>query len=918
MAVSTHSFFVDKDKKVRKKKARDSEAEILAVEEDNHGRRVLKNNRNRDDSSFSSASFRSALSGKSGKSKRSVTSEGRRKSRRSITSGVSEKSGKSKRSITSPTVKSRRSINLSITEEEMTSKQKKKNIVEDDYGVSWVVDEAGNKIKKVRKKVRGRNSVGNAGGYGTSGHTKSLHSRSEEFAGCGEDPSPEADDDYFGALPDGKMISFRTASTDKSSSHDSLSASLSTSEKLENSGHLSTSSRKIKKAKNIVEIDGQLWRTDDEGNPLNKVRRKGTKDVDRLSQTDHGPTSSPSKPSSSSSNKKKKRNLSKGSKSVRHFSHSDNIGYSSGEDQPTAGTAGTDGTTGTGSVHARPAVRRSLSQPEMKIDKATGRPEIKRQRSGDLDLLMSQSVHDHTRKGLRSADKTSLSKPRRKSQEKRSIGKALGKLFKGKSKDKDKDSMRSTVDERLAEMLPKNVREIDGILWRVDPFGNKLNKVREQSSTSEEPYVTQSEEMIVPLSGHSPLTNDSDHKSISNWDTSSHNSFDDYRSLSTMDSGAGRKSGRNRRKNTADNDFSECSYKKQDSDSSLYLDASMNDALNKPSRRKNRLQSLDRGDSDDEPMTASNGDGSGHDQGDLLRRLRTSEQEVSRLLKVTSDQQDAINDAEKVLKKMKKKLKQANLDKEDLAEEIDRMGEELEEKEKLLLKERNRPKPQQQTNNNNNRGNSGSDRLVAQICELKQKKFLLEKQMDEDQARSEAKLEAKEAEIEFLQEELDRMRAEKGDRQLQRQITKSSNSDDEDTAGMRPSNLVGKILGNHLQHQAETRASLQQQEIRDLQDRVCQLQISNEKLKTELRDASLAIKDDDDEEMRMAKEAAALAVSCHNAPSSKMARRGSNGSMISESFRMQRRGSNGGGSVAPDGFRMPRRGSNPDQAWWGR
>jgi len=881
---------------------------------------VLKN-RNRDDSSFSSASFRSALSGKSGKSKRSVTSEKSGRSRKSYTSGVSEKSGKSKRSITSPTVKSRRSINLPITEEEMPSKHKKKNVVEDDCGVSLVVDDAGNKIKKIRKKVRRRNSVGKTGGYATSGHTTS-----DEFAGCGDDPSPEVNDDSFGALPDGKMISFRTEATEKSSSHDSLSASLSTSlsnsEKLENSGHFSTSSNKIKKAKNIVEIDGQLWRTDDEGNPLNKVRRRGTKGVDRLSQTEHGPTSSPSK--STSSSKKKKRTLSKGSKSVRHFSHSDNIGYDSGEDQQatgtvlTAGTAGTTGTTGTGSVHPRPAVRRSLSQPDMKIDKATGRPQIKRQRSGDLDLLMSQSVYDHTRKGL--AEKPSLSKPHRKSQEKRSIGKTLGKIFKGKNKDKDKDkdSMRSNASERSAEKLHKNVREIDGILWKVDQFGNKLNKVCKKSSTSEEPYVTQSEEMIVPLSGHSLLTNESDRKSLSNWDTSSHNSFDDYRASSTMDSGAGRKNGRNQRKDTADNDFSECSYKKQDSDSSLYLDSSMNDAFNKPSRRRNRLQSLDRADSDDDPMTGSNGDGSGHDQSDLLRRLRTSEIEVSRLLKVTSDQQDVIDDAEKDLKKTKKKHKQANIDKEDLAEEIDRLSENLDKKEKLLLQERNRPKPQQQANNNNNnRGNSGSDRLVAQICELKQKKLLLEKQKDEDQARSDAKLEAKEAEIDFLQEELDRMRSEKGDRQLQRQMVKASNSDDEDAAGMIRSNLVGKILGNHLQHQADTQASLQQQEIRDLQDRVCQLQISNEKLKTELREASLAIKDDDDEEMRMAKEAAALAVSCHNTQNKKMARRGSNGGMIPESFRMQRRGSNGGGSVVPDGFRMPRRGSNPEQAWWG-
>merc|ERR1712176_429302 len=97
-------------------------------------------------------------------------------------------------------------------------------------------------------------------------------------------------------------------------------------------------------------------------------------------------------------------------------------------------------------------------------------------------------------------------------------------------------------------------------------------------------------------------------------------------------------------------------------------------------------------------------------------------------------------------------------------------------------------------------------------------------------------------------------------------MQKCPSSDDDSLGGNRRQldhgrsmKFVGKILGNHNDVQAQTDLALKKQEIRDLQDRVNSLSMSNQKLKDELKKASLTIKDDDDEEIRKAKEAAAKA-----------------------------------------------------------
>lgn len=720
------------------------------------------------------------------------------------------------------------------------SKKKSKHLKEQN---SVVGEEAGENTKKVRKKIRRRN-----------------------------DPSSDAEDDEQVKLQNDKMMSFRTTTTATSSSHHSLSPSVKAED--ETSG-----SKRSKK-------------------------KKSTKESERVHKSEHArsPDVKSSSKSSRDSSFKKKRNMKKESKSDRSIRTSRHKHDDSDDEEKTK--TGTVDTSGIGSSTPRPKLTtKHMSQPDLSSHSRRERPGLERQHSGDLDMLMSQRVGDHTRKLTPKSPKPTPGR--------HTLGKSIKKMFRSKSKDKsnERESFSKSFSEESGEIkpLPKDIREIDGVLWRVDYKGNKLNKVRKKASKDE--WESDDEmEIFVPLSEHTNNNIDGSENSFAGFSSGEELGGESNHKKRTMRKG--RRSSINRQDSFDD---------KPDSESSLYLDGCSHDSP-QPGRRRIRSKSVDFGSEHSYGLSTSisnsNSDrlanvGDENDRRGLLMRLKKSEQEVSRLLRVTNDQQETIDENESELKRLRKKIKKSNSDKEDLADEIDRLADELEKKETMLLEEKNKPKFE--PNNvvkNNDRGNSGSDRLVATICELKQKRFLLEKQMEEEQARADAKMEAKEAEIEFLQQELDRMRSKHGDRQMQQVFNSSSDDEDPDRGG-----LVGKILGNHLQNQAETQSSLQQQEIRDLQDRVFQLQTANDKLNIQLREASLAVQEDDDEEMRLAKEAAAMARAHATQPQvMRMQRRGSGGGVIPEGFRMQRRGSCGGIAPAPTS-RMQRRMSSPDQ-WW--
>lgn len=248
----------------------------------------------------------------------------------------------------------------------------------------------------------------------------------------------------------------------------------------------------------------------------------------------------------------------------------------------------------------------------------------------------------------------------------------------------------------------------------------------------------------------------------------------------------------------------------------------------------------------------------------LQHRLKNSEKEIARLCRVAMEQQGKMDSSKTDVKKVRDKLKLANQDKQNLIMEVENL--------KLQIEKRK---------DRSNKSLTGSEELREQLCDLEDEKESLERELASEKAQARHKLEAKEEEVRFLQEELERMRSEQGDKQLAYMQKMAISDDDNDSIYSSSRNsspqrrrthgkslqFVGKILGNHLKDKAEMEVALQQEEIKNLQARVFSLSQSNEKLTKELKQATLEIKEDDDEEMRMAKEAAAKAAevaSMHN------------------------------------------------------
>lgn len=785
----------------------------------------------------------------------------------------------------------------SKTSSSSSKKKKQPNTVRGKDGVQWIVDDNGNKIKKVRKKKpRRRASI--AGGtvdpsdlMGLSGHSSSGSGRIR----------PE---------------SFRTVATEMSSSHLSQS-----------SGRNRLSPKQASKSSpRSMSNSSQWWHVDDmdedvdiDDTPVNKPRKKisSSRSADQLSlMSDHGP-----KTKNSSSRKNKQ---TKGSNSVRHMSHNKSNDHEDG--------TGTVDTTGTGSLYRpKPKPRRRLSLTNNTLSSSQQNPAIsviqsqnasfpvaviadaaeyssssssprrappKRTPSGDLDMLMSQSVHEHVRKVPSSTEKSKL-KSNRSTFKK--IGKMIGKSTKALGSSNKKDRGGGFLPESLkttTEALPNGIKEIDGVLWRIDEDGNKMNKVRHKMSgllglgdsahKSSDSRGTSS----YYSSGEEDQEMDDTQKS-----SSSLASFGEYNTNTDINNNVSYRKQKQKRnpkpkarrssmdninpsiKRTQDRPSRSGKSLRQDSDVSLYIDE--NPTI--PNRSQNNVDSV-------EPLSGDSAHSHRNNKGNPMRlvpkknggveihnktfqnlnhRLRNSEKEIARLCRLTLGQEIKMETSKSDAKKMREKLKTANRDKQALIMEVDKLRLQLDRKnDETTIHERSSCEPkdsnQDASNNSGNVAGSNSDRLVAEINDLKVAKAALESTMNENKNRTEARLEAKEDEVHFLQEELERMRSEQGNRHLEYNM-KLSGSDDEGSnrsgiRGRRPSmQFVGNIIGNHLKEKAETEKALQQQEIKDLQDRVYNLLSSNEDLKTELKKATLEIKDDDDDDMRRAKQAAAEA-----------------------------------------------------------
>ena len=792
-------------------------------------------------------------------------------------------------------------------------------------GTPWIVDEHGNKIKKVRKKVskkvnrrasqspsarkRVSNKVSRRASVGHSAASPLNSSQSSiEFgksASLGEfrKSNRKSNRDRDGSNK--KTKSCRTVATEMSSSHHSSDhkdkPSLSFRSPKSSSSNSSSPKKGKKKPKSVKEIDGQWWRIDDEGVPINKVQRKKK----GLSQSELSPSSSSLMTPVSQKKKKKKKSSSlkhlscninsinnSPSKSNSKSNSNSEFDYGSGHESPPCNR--TVDTTGTGST--RPLPSRPKSQPEMCMTSLGGArsshgQELKmaRRNSGDLDMLMCQSVHEHVRTIPLSAKKPKLKPKSTLGKIRKKVGKSVRGLGMSSNKNlnpnpyivntnfndkRDQESTLSFSDETNESVLsnkplPKDVREIDGILWRVDENGNKLNKVRRKNSNINSNNTSGDE--TDHKSHVTDISNSKQHQSMPTW-SSDDDSFTPKRgksprrkqqrrsSMSTFSSQMGKSLPKKQQRRSSLDTFSSHNQKsyKPDSERSLYTD--FNDTNHSTS-----MDHITASAQNETPSTLLRQNTKRDKEHqtivqNLQHRLKNSEKEIARLCRVTIEQQGSMDESKTEVKKLREKIKLANQDKRSLMAEMENLKLQIEKRKDRLDESLN--------------GGTNKNELREQVCDLEGDKESLVKQLASEKAIARLKLESKEEEVRFLQEELERMRSEQGKKELAYMQKISSAASDDEESNCSPSRkssphrrrshgkslqFVGKILGNHLKDKAETEAALQQEEIKNLQARVFSLQQSNEKLTKELKQATLEIKEDDDEDIRFAKEAAARA-----------------------------------------------------------
>lgn len=685
------------------------------------------------------------------------------------------------------------------------------------------------------KKVRRRASVGNtnlneshsSNDFGTSASVIDMRAKSDKshFDLYGPDDSSK------------KMVSARTMATEGSSSHHSPDLGFRSPK--------TKTPKKGKKSKSMKEIDGQWWHIDDNGSPTSKAKKK-KKDVDRLSQTEHAPSNLSVMTPLSVKKKKKK------AKSVKHLSTSN---LDSGSDGKTVNT------TGTGSLRPKPKSARSL--PGMIIEDPPGNSPhrssprqtnnaLQRTPSGsDLDMLMSQNVNAHVRRTPKTGEKPKLGKSNKTVVQK--IGKKIGKSCKalgisakslnisthknGPSNVSERSGRDTSIREnasasmRSYKPLPKDIREIDGVLWRVDEYGNKLNKVRRKTQNRRNSNASCNE--TGSLSSYTNCASDDD-------------LGDSFSSPKPKRKGQRRSSMGSYGKYSPS--YSPSQPMPPASDRSIYTEDNRTPSTPKNTRRS---KSMDHASPHQTPRRATKA--SQEVVQNLQHRLQNSEKEIAQLCRVSIEQQEKIEISKNEVKNIREKLQFANRDKQSLILQVETL--------KLQIEKR-------KDRSNKSLNSTSTDELKEQICDLEDEKEFLEKELSNEKTRAERKFQAKEGEVRFLQKELERMRSENGNKQFE--YMKSMAVDDDDDASICSTRsasrkagdslrFVGALLGNHLKDKAETEVALQKEEIKSLQARVFALQKSNEKLNAELKKATLEIRADDDDDVRAAKEAAAKA-----------------------------------------------------------
>lgn len=167
--------------------------------------------------------------------------------------------------------------------------KKKKNVTEID-GQPWLLDEYGNPVKKLRKKVKDGDNSSDEKDSKRRAPSRTRSGSSKRRGYDSDGGSSRGSNRRNGRVRGREEITRRERSKSRGRNNNARQHSDSEDSSSEKRGkkpsegsleHLmDSSSQRRKKKKQIVEIDGQLWACDANGNPVKKVRRKGGEESD--------------------------------------------------------------------------------------------------------------------------------------------------------------------------------------------------------------------------------------------------------------------------------------------------------------------------------------------------------------------------------------------------------------------------------------------------------------------------------------------------------------------------------------------------------------------------------------------------------------------------------------------------------------
>jgi hypothetical protein len=278
----------------------------------------------------------------------------------------------------------------------------------------------------------------------------------------------------------------------------------------------------------------------------------------------------------------------------------------------------------------------------------------------------------------------------------------------------------------------------------------------------------------------------------------------------------------------------------------------------------------------------------GKENRDLKMQLMTAQDEVRTLMQQNQKEKAKNVKATTEMLQLKADYQQSSDEKHKMELQIKNLDARLREKEELLKKLEATPVPSGDRNGNGRKisvgqtvanGNGSGDHLVTQISDLMAENGALLDKLEFEKTASSHEIKKKDEQLIFLNQELKKLR-EENDVLFKGECEKDP--------------LMGKLFQQkkELEDQLQQEKEVQRIRLQGMQEMIDSLQKTNADLKKELEKATLEIKDDDDDEIRRAKEMA-QAVSKSGTKNTREARRAS---------LMFNRGENLNGSNSAFGF----------------